>query len=184
MEKLFDGLIIIIIVLSVSCGFLLYVVVDQQNQYNTSEAQISQYQNQIGQIQTQIFELEGQIAERENQIDELENQIENLQDQIYQKKLSDAREVEITKIESEFYKYGGMCVSVYHVYVTLQNFGTKNVDGLTVSVYDTAHVGLIEPGSTKTVETLGISERTSTNVARLKFADTIIDEVTFDVINP
>jgi hypothetical protein len=81
-------------------------------------------------------------------------------------------------------------VTVYHVYVNLQNFGTNDVDGLTVSVFimenvtfSGENVGVIEAGGTKTVHVLGTSQ-SSTNVASLQLGDTIIDEVTFDVTNP
>ena len=137
MEKLFAGLFIIIIALSFLCGGLLLHINDLQNQNSVFEDQTSEYQNQIGQL--------------ENQTSELEDQIYDLEEQIYQKKLSDARQVKITKVEVGDQIAASILGYIFEVHVTVQNYGTNDVDGLTVSVENTVWVGLVQAGITKTV---------------------------------
>ena len=174
MEKLFAGLTIIIITLSFSCGLLLYITNDMQNQNNESKEQISEYQNQINQL--------------EKQIEELENQIEDLEEQVCQKKLSDARQVKITKIEvGNQISSSPLWGTVVEVHVTVHNFGINNIDGLTLktsatseSVYDKAQVGLYA-GETKTFTVEGYEDEgiVVTNLAIIMFNDIILDKKQF-----
>ena len=159
MEKLFAGLYIVIIVLSFSCGFLLLHINDLQNQNSTLEDEISAYQSQIG-------KLENQTSELEDQIDELEKQIEDLQEQIFQKKLADAKQVEIIKVERSEDIHDSWFVQMFNVYATIKNRGTKdvNVDGLVLSIgsgepnpSSAKPVGVLKAGETKTVGLGGVT---------------------------
>ena len=90
MKKPAAVLAITIVMLSVACGFLLYQFSELQNLNDGFEEQIREYQNQTGQLTNQIDELEKQTSELEKQLDDFE-------DEIYQRRVSDAKQVKITK---------------------------------------------------------------------------------------
>ena len=92
MEKLFAGLAIIVVVLSLPCGFLLYQINEVKNQN-------SRIQDQIAQLENEKKEHENQMTELKNQRSDLRKQIANLEKQILQKKLSEASHVRITNVE-------------------------------------------------------------------------------------
>lgn len=179
MEKLFAGLYIVIIALSFSCGFLLLHINDLQNQNSVLEDQTTEYQNQIGQ-------LENQTSELEDQIEQLEKQIEDLQGQIFQKKLSDAKQVEIIKVERGEDVHDSWWVAMFNVYATIKNQGTKdvNVEGLVLSIgsgepnpSSAVPVGVIKAGETRTVGLGAVTiQGPGTGVVTLWFNDVIVDE--------
>ena len=178
MEKLFAVLTVVIIALSFSCGLLFYQIGEMQNQN-------SELQTQTDQLENQITELENQASVLEDQIDELEQQIEDLQEQIFQKKLSDARQVKITKVARGEDVHQSWFVEIFNVYVTVENQGTKdvNVDGLVLSIGSGEHnpssakpVGFIQTGETKTFGLGAITiQGPGTGVVTLWFNDVKID---------
>lgn len=152
-EKLFAGLCIIIITLSVLCGFLMLHMSGMQNQNGTLEDQISAYQGQIGELKNQT---KNQTSELEEEIYELEKQINALEAQIYQRKLADAKRVKITEVEVRGVSSSTRWFASSSVYVTIKNYGSNAVDGLMLSVGadsenldDVKPVGLLGAGSTK-----------------------------------
>lgn len=174
MEKLFAGLTIIVVVLGVSCGFLLYQVVERQIQSSDLKTQTTQLENQID-------ELENQINELESQTDILETLLE---EQKYQQKLADAKQVKITKIESgEWINH--WIIASHQVYVTVTNQGANNVDGLTVVAEYTSGgtneepLGLLKAGQSKTVtfgEESGPSGRSTISGYIIRLGDEIVYE--------
>ena len=119
MNKLVAVLGIIIILMSIVCGILYYQIGDIQGQN-------SELQNQIGQLEKQVSELELENLELQNQTSELE---------AYINKVSDASQVRITRITytpTRFIKV----IIISNVTVTVENFGTNNVSGLSLWVKD------------------------------------------------
>lgn len=169
MEKLFAVLYSVIVALSILCGFLLLQVSDLQSQNGVLEDHINEYQNQIGQLENQTSELENQIEELEKQTSELEDQIEELEQQLeeptYEQKLSDAQQVIIETFWTEYGirimgAGGGEIRDVF--YISIRNYASRDVEGLTVLVMstlgstdiihnDTITIDVLEARSAKTV---------------------------------
>lgn len=188
MKKPAAVLAITIVMLSVACGFLLYQFSELQNLNDGFEEQIREYQNQTGQLTNQIDELEKQTSELEKQLDDFE-------DEIYQRRVSDAKQVKITK----FSVYGWNHVSIEVMSfcnVTVQNFGTNDIDGLTIRISGVnqiedgwryegeQEVGLIKAGETKiiNIESSQSMMFYSIITATLILDDIKIDESTDDTI--
>ena len=119
MNKLVAVLGIVIILLCAGCGILCYQIGDMQSQN-------SDLQNEIGQLENQVSELELENLELQNQTDELKAYINNV---------SDASQVRITGITFTPTKYVKVIIES-NITVTVKNFGTNDVSGLTLWLKD------------------------------------------------
>ena len=165
MEKLFAGLTVIIVVLSFSCGFLLFIV---------------------GDTYIQNGDLKNQIEQLESQMEQLGKQIDDLEQQIYQKELSAARQVKIEKMKMNppiEWGYLGLTSSIS---VTIKNCGSNPVEGLAllagfsysneVTSSNTKTIEVLEAGVTKTLGFQAPIFGTPPTHFTLMFNDVILDQ--------
>ena len=216
MNKLVPVLAVIIILLSGVCGVLFYQISDMQSQNSDLQKQIGQLENQTSKLEDQIDELKNkesdlesqyhnQIVQLETQIGEIENRYQNQTDQlekqitelekqlekeIFLRTLPDAKQVNITA----FRAYGWNMVStevMSFCNVTVQNFGTNDVDGLTIRISGVnrftdwtyggeQEVALLKAGETKNINIESAQSMAffSDITATLMLGDIIIDEST------
>lgn len=176
-EKTFAVLTITIITLSFSCGLLLYLTNDIQNQSSVSEEQIIDYQNQIAQLENQIDELENQTGELETQVD---------QDVL--SSIPDSRLVKIKEVEWGE-QWNSSMEDSFYVDVTVKNYGPNDVDELAIlcrhaldyNETETVPIGLIKAESEKTFTIrhyYDISYAYNYTVTLMR-GDTILDEEQF-----
>jgi cell division protein FtsL len=105
-------LIIVIVVLTFSTLFLGNQMVESQNKLSDLQRQITDYENMTSTLQTQATNLE-------NQINMLKNPIDNISLSI----------ISITSWLTEAYAPPPY---TKYVNITLQNFGTRNIGGMTL----------------------------------------------------
>ena len=187
MKSLSGDALIIITLLGVFCGLLFVHTSDLQNENSVLESQVSGYQNQIPQLEVQIDELENQKDELKDQVKELRTQLAT---QNYQKRLSDAKQVNITKT---YYKYNVVqrqAGSYDYFCVKIKNHASRTVEGLVLIVKhhfvysdfiytgndyyrDDINVGTLEAGSTKHLQVV-ITERMSPDII---YRQTEVDDI-------
>ena len=159
---------IIIILLSTVCGVLFYQIGDMQSQN-------SELQNEMEQLENQVSELELENLELQNQIDELE---------AYIKKISSAILVQITEFTVIDQEYVGFVFYEGNVTVTVQNFGTSDVDGLTLWIKDTTVEGglneTIQLGTLKVGEPQTIKVKLRWDLQRDLVATVMLDDMYLD----
>lgn len=213
MNKLVATLGIITILLGSVCGVLFNQISDLENQNNVLEEQADEYQNQIGQLENHTNELEiyylnmteqleMQIAVIENQtsdyylnqMGQLENQVNDLKKRLAEE-LRFRIQVNITALK--VYGWDGVSTRVKsYCNVTVQNFGTNDVDDLMIRISGVTlfgdwrykgeqAVGLVKAGETKLVHIESAQEMmTMSNItAKLMLDDIIIDE-RYDLVFP
>lgn len=186
MEKLVAVSFTVIILLAGVCGVLLYQTTNIQNQNSDLTNQIASYQNQTDQLENRINDLENQIDAITSQNIELENITSELEDKL--DKISKVSLVRITGFNvTGWSPFGGLAM-MSTATLTVQNFGTYDVDGLFVSVrhkdeesilYNSVAVGFLESGKIQNISThviWALQGEGNTFIATLRLNDTIIDE--------
>jgi hypothetical protein len=191
MNKLVAVLGITIILLSSMCAILFYQINDTQtqnseleNQNSTLEAQVSDYQNQTEQLENRVSELELQNLELKNQTNELEDLLD---------KVSDARYVIITEFNINGIYFIGGVAAVSYVNITVENFGTNDVNDLKVVINATfgamypqsVQLGTIKSGETQKINTSvtwGFQSGTRTFIATLMQDEISLHECTTELI--
>jgi hypothetical protein len=170
--------LITIIALAITGGFCFYQTVTQQNK-------ISELQNQNIELQTQNIELQEQNSQLQNHLIDLENMIDA------------ARDVKITGFEwrGDYHHLGQ--VNLFQAFkVTIQNMGSNNASGLTLSVEllssglnrkindYTTQIGFIRAGETREVVgdvSVGVIDNYTSNavgVITLSLGDVPLDKWT------
>ena len=190
--KLVAGLSFVIILLSAICGVLYYQISevqsqigDLENQTSVLERQVSEYENQTGQLENQISELETQLDDLEAQNLELLNQTSALEAKLV--KVSNASRVRIADTSFNLTAWGTLPPVVAGIFsVTVQNFGTNDVDGLNLWVKDSYSgeyfvkrpIGTLKGGEAQNVSSSILLRNTPASgfVATLMLDDVILDE--------
>lgn len=182
MNKLVAVLGVIIILLSAMCGILYYQSGDMQSQNSELQNQISQLENQTSELESQLDDLELQNLELQENISKLEELIDFLTD--------GNPIVRITEFTVTGFNPLINVVIQSDAFVTVQNFGTTRVEGLTVTFEHPSYlvnysvgVGPLEAGEAKNVShyvnwALGGPNPPYFFVATLKLDDIILDERT------
>jgi hypothetical protein len=196
---------IVIILLGSVCGVLYYQISgmqsqigDLENQNSALEGQVSEYQNQTSQLENQIDTLEKQIDDFPFQLNHLEYKIDSLEAQnleLQNQKTVLERELEvkstnlvrITEFNVTRMNFIGGLAALSYVNITVENFGTNDVDGLVIHVDPVdkervnagVQVGLLKSGEAQTINTeiiWGFQSEIRTFVATLMLDDVILQE--------
>lgn len=173
MNKLVAVLVIAVILLSFICGILFYQISDLQSQNSDLPDQICQLENQVSELETQLGDLEQQNIELQNQTSALEECLN---------KASNANLVTITGM-----KWYYSLMLYYPIDITVQNFGTSDVDGLKLIIttdsgddqFREIPVGLLKAGETKVINEQFV--HTFYQGSDFVFATLMIDELILDI---
>ena len=126
--------------------------------------------------------MSNQNSDLQNQIGQLENQIDELE--AYIQKISSASLVQITEFTVTDQEYAGFVFYDGNVTVTVQNFGTSDVDGLTLWIKDTTVEGglneTIQLGTLKVGEPQTIKVKLRWDLQRDLVATVMLDDMYLD----
>lgn len=156
MDKASYGLYVTILLLSFLCCFLLLPLSDLLTQNSVLEDEVNEYQDQLVQLQNQTNELSKQERDLYDQINELENHIDNIEEQKVLARKTAEGVVEITQVTHSDDKNPSHFVARVEIYVTVHNYRTTDVSGLSVRCKhsdgktETVSFGVVKAGSEET----------------------------------